>query len=102
MANTKGFGINSATKRTTNKEKPEQTWRGMPQLDLETRIQLWQAGLLQLQLPAGMQPRSLTEEEKYWLARAAAADYIAPQQNGQTAIFYTAPPPDFRLDAAEW
>lgn len=74
----------------------------MPQLDLETRIGLWQAGLLKLRLPDGLQPRSLTSAEKHWLDHAAAAEYITPEQHGQKAIFYTSAPPDFRLEAADW
>lgn len=74
----------------------------MPALNLETRERLWQAGLLKLRLPAGMQPRSLTQAEKHWLDRAAVAEYIAPKNKGLSAIFYTSPPPDFRLDCADW
>lgn len=81
----------------------------MPKLDLETRTKLWQAGLLKLRFPDGMKPRklrstecSLIEEEKYWLGRAAAAEYISAQDKGLSAIFYTSPPPEFRLDSADW
>jgi hypothetical protein len=74
----------------------------MPELDLETRTKLWQAGLLKLRLPDGVQPRSLTEEEKYWLDRASTAEYISPQNKGLSAICYTSPPPEFRLDSADW
>jgi hypothetical protein len=74
----------------------------MPDLDLETRIRMWQAGLLGLRLPQGVKARSLTTAEMEWLDRAAKAEYVASEQNGQAAVFYTSPPPDFRLDAADW
>lgn len=102
MAHTKGFGVKSTANRTTNQVKNGQTWEEMPQLDLETRTQLWQAGLLDLKLPNGFKPRSLTREEKHWLDRAALAEYIAPEQHGQQAIFYTSPPPAFDLKEADW
>ncbi|MER3499744.1 MAG: hypothetical protein C4308_14530 [Chitinophagaceae bacterium] len=79
-----------------------QEWQEMPALDLEIRIELWQAGLLKLRLPDPMQPRSLTQEEKRWLDRAAVAEYISPENRGLSAIFYTSPPPEFRLDGADW
>ena len=63
---------------------------------------MWQAGLLHLRLPEGMEPRSLTAAEIEWLNQVAAAEYIAPEKQGQEAIFYTSPPPDFRLEAADW
>ncbi|MEP0919569.1 hypothetical protein NC981_22330 [Leptolyngbya sp. DQ-M1] len=102
MADAKGFGVKSTANRTTNQARNRQTWEGMPQLDLETRSQLWQAGLLDLKLPIGFKPRSLTQDEKYWLDRAAAVEYIPPEQQGQQAIFYTSPPPAFDLSEADW
>jgi hypothetical protein len=98
MANFSGFG----TPRTAKRPKQPVEWQGMPQLDLETRIQLWQAGLLRLRLPNGVKARSLTQAEKEWLDRASAAEYLNPEANGQTSISYTAPPPEFRLEAADW
>ncbi len=74
----------------------------MPNLDLKTRTKLWQAGLLRLRLPEGVEARSLTTVEIEWLDWAAKAEYIASEKNGQEAIFYTSPPPNFRLEAAAW
>jgi hypothetical protein len=102
MAHAKGFGVKSTANPTTNKATHRQTWQGMPQLDLETRTQLWQAGLLHLKLPDGVKARSLSAAEKYWLDRAAAAEYISPQNKGLSAVFYTSLPPEFQLDCADW
>lgn len=102
MAHTKGFGVKSTANRRMNQARNGQTWEGMPQLDLETCTQLWQAGLLNLKSPNGFKPRSLTPEEKHWLDRAALTEYIAPEQQGQQAIFYTSSPPAFNLKAADW
>ncbi|BAU16138.1 hypothetical protein LEP3755_67050 (plasmid) [Leptolyngbya sp. NIES-3755] len=101
MAHAKGFGVKSTANRSTNK-LTRQTWEGMPQLDLQTRTQLWQAGLLDLKLPDGVKPRSLTADEKHWLDRAAATEYISSEQQGQSAIFYTSSPPTFDLEEADW
>ncbi|MBW4542513.1 MAG: hypothetical protein KME43_25785 [Myxacorys chilensis ATA2-1-KO14] len=102
MAHAKGFGVKFTANRTTNNVTHGQSWQEMPSLDLETRIQLWHAGLLHLKLPNGVKARSLTQEEKHWLDRAAAAEYISPQNKGLSAIFYTSPPPAFHLDSADW
>ena len=102
MANSQGFGIPRPVKPRVDKTKKRVEWQGMTNLDLDTRVEMWQAGLLRLWLPEGVEARSLTAAEIEWLDRAAAAEYIAPEKNGQQAIFYTSPPPDFRLEAADW
>ena len=102
MANSQGFGIPHSVKPRVDKTKKRVEWQGMPNFDLDTHIQMWQAGLLLLRLPKGVKARSLTATEIEWLDRAAAAEYIASEQNGQTAIFYTSPPPDFCLEVADW
>ncbi len=102
MAHSHGFGSPRTVKQRVGKIKWQVEWQGMPNLDLGTRNKLWQAGLLQLRLPEGVRARSLTTVEIEWLDRAAKAEYIASQKNGQEAIFYTSPPPDFRLEAADW
>ncbi len=102
MAHSHGFGSLRTVKQRVGKIKRQVEWQGLPNLDLKTRIQRWQAGLLQLRLPAGVEARSLTTLEIEWLDRAAKAEYIASQKNGQEAIFYTSPPPDFCLEVADW
>ncbi|KAM3114063.1 hypothetical protein [Phormidesmis sp. 146-33] len=102
MANARGFGLPRSVKRKASPSQQQVSWQGMPNLDLETRTRMWQVGLLKLQLPEGIKARSLTSGEKQWLDAAAKAEYLAPEQNGQRAIFYTSPPPDFRLEAADW
>ena len=102
MAHAHGFGSPRPLKQSVGKIKQQVEWQGMPTLDLETRTTLWQAGLLQLRLPQGVRARSLTPVEIEWLDRAAIAEYIASQKKGQEAIFYTSPPPEFRLEAADW
>jgi hypothetical protein len=102
MAHSHGFGSPRTVKQRVGKIKRQVEWQRMPNLDLETRIQLWQAGLLQLRLPEEVEARSLTTVEIEWLDRAAKAEYIASEKNGQEAIFYTSPPPAFRLEAADW
>jgi hypothetical protein len=102
MANTRGFGLPRTVKHRVSKSKQQLDWQGMPNLDLETRTRMWQVGLLKLQLPEGVKARFLTPDEKQWLNAVAEAEYLAPEQNGQRAIFYTSPPPDFRLGAADW
>ena len=102
MAHAHGFGVPRTVKRKVNHSKQRDDWQGMPSFNLETRVEMWQAGLLHLRLPEGIEPRSLTSIEKAWLDHAAAAKYIAPVENGWQAIFYTPPPPDFRLEAADW
>ncbi len=101
MAPSHGFGSPRAVKQRVGKIKQVER-QGMPNLDLETQTRLWQAGLLQLQLPQGVEARSLTSNEIEWLDRAAKTEYIASEDDGQTAVFYTSPPPDFRLEAADW
>ncbi len=102
MAQAKGFGLKPTANPAANHAKTSPSWQDMPPLDLDTRIQLWHSGLLHLKLPAGVKARSLTPAEKHWLARAAAAEYISPQNKGLSAIFYTSPPPEFRLECADW
>ncbi len=102
MAHAQGFGVPRTVKRKVNHSKKHEGWQGVPSLDLKTRVEMWQAGLLHLRLPEGLEPRSLTSTEMEWLDRAAKAEYIAPEEKGQHAIFYTAPPPDFYLEAADW
>ena len=102
MAHSRGFGSPRTVKHKLGNLKQPVEWQGMPDFDLETRTRLWQAGLLQLRLPEGVKARSLTTVEIEWLDQAAKAEYIASQKNGQAAIFYTSPPPDFRLGAADW
>ena len=102
MANSQGFGIPRLVKSRVDKTKKRVEWQEIPNLDLDRRVEIWQAGLLRLRLPEGGEARSLTAAEIEWLDRAAAAEYIASEQHGQEAIFYTSPPPDFRLEAADW
>ncbi|NJK53050.1 MAG: hypothetical protein HC936_09940 [Leptolyngbyaceae cyanobacterium SU_3_3] len=102
MSNAQGFGTPRFVKPRVGKTKQHFQWQGMPTLDLKTRTRLWQAGLLPLQLPQGVEARSLTTAEIEWLDRASKAEYIASEHNGQAAIFYTSPPPEFRLEAADW
>ncbi len=102
MANSQGFGISRSVKPRVDKTKKRVEWQGMPNIDLDTRVEMWQAGLLRLRLPQGVEARSPTTAEIEWLDRAAAAEYIASEKQGQEAIFYTSPPPDFRLEAADW
>ena len=101
MSNAQGFGTPRAVKNRASKLKQVE-WQGMPNFELDDRIRLWQTGLLSLRLPDGTKARSLTPVEIEWLDRAAKAEYIASQKNGQAAIFYTSPPPEFRLEAADW
>lgn len=102
MNQSKSFGTSFSGKQTANRTKTaNKQWR-VPAFDLDTQIEMWQSGLLQLQLPKGVEPRPLTKAEKHWLDRAAAAEYIAPEENGQRAVFYTSPPPEFRLEVADW
>ena len=102
MANSQSFGIPRLIKSSVDKTKKRVEWQGMPNLDLDTRVEMWQAGLLPLRLPEGVEARSLTAAEIEWLDRAAATEYIASEKQGQDAIFYTSSPPDFRLEAANW
>ena len=102
MANSQGFGIPRSVKSRVSRTEKRVEWQEMPNLDLNTCIRMWQAGLLLLRLPEGVEARSLTEAEIKWLDWAAAAEYIASEKQGQEAIFYTSPPPDFRLEAADW
>jgi hypothetical protein len=100
MANAQGFGTPRFVKPRVGKTQQHSHWQGMPDVDLETRTQLWQTGLLRLQLPQGVKARSLTAVEVEWLDQAAKAEYITSES--QQAIFYTSPLPDFRLEAADW
>ncbi len=102
MAHSQGFGTPRTVKQRVGKIKRQVEWQGMPNFDLETRTRLWQAGLLRLRLPEGVEARSLTPIEIAWLDQASRAEYIASEKNGQAAIFYTSPPPDFRSEAADW
>ncbi|PSB17530.1 hypothetical protein C7B65_18480 [Phormidesmis priestleyi ULC007] len=102
MANFQGFGTPPSVKPKANETKKRVEWQGMPNLDLDTCVEMWQAGLLRLRLPEGVEARSLIAAETEWLDQAAAAEYIAPEKQGQEAIFYTSPPPDFLLEAADW
>lgn len=71
-------------------------------LDLAIQVELWNAGLLILELPPNVQPRSLTPQEIAWLDRVAQAEYLDPHENGLSSVFYTAPPPDFDRQQADW
>ncbi|NDJ18566.1 hypothetical protein [Myxacorys almedinensis] len=102
MANSQGFGIPRPVKPRVDKTKKRVEGQRMPNLDFDRRVEMWQAGLLPLRLPEGVEARSLTAAEIEWLDRAAAAEYIASEKQGQEALFYTSPPPDFRLEAADW
>ena len=102
MANSQGFGIPRSVKPRVDRNRKRVEGQGMPNLDFDTRVEMWQAGLLRLRLPEGVEARSLTAAEIEWLDQAAAAEYVASEQHGQEAIFYTSPPPDFRLEAADW
>ncbi|MGV0028414.1 hypothetical protein [Phormidesmis priestleyi] len=101
MSNAQGFGTPRTVENRASKLKQVE-WQGMPNFELDDRIRLWHAGLLSLRLPDGINARSLTSAEIEWLDRAAKAEYIASQKNGREAIFYTSPPPEFRLEAADW
>ncbi|MCU0548456.1 MAG: hypothetical protein MUC48_03825 [Leptolyngbya sp. Prado105] len=104
MAKFKGFGVPPAQKPegSVSSRSTTSTDHPTPSLDLKTKAEMWNAGLLILELPNQIQPRPLTQQETEWLYQAAQTEYIDPEVNGLNAIFYTAPPPDFDLQRADW
>lgn len=98
MSSFKGFGIlasSDLSARIANQ-------KNLSSLDAEERTALWQAGLLPLHLPKSLQPRALTAAEKHWLSCAIQAEYLASGDAEQPALFYTASPPRFHLEEADW
>lgn len=104
MAKFKGFGVPPAQKPASPilSQTTVSTCQPSPSLDFKTKLEMWNAGLLLLELPDQVQPRSLTQQETEWLCQAGQAEYIDPEANGLNSIFYTAPPPDFKLQSADW
>ncbi|GAP99865.1 hypothetical protein [Leptolyngbya sp. NIES-2104] len=105
MSSSKGFGQPTSSIRArqrANQTEQSNQWQNFPTIEAAERIALWEAGLLYLQLPDSLQPRSLTAAERDWLDQVVKAEYLTSENNGRTALFYTAPPPDFRLTDADW
>ena len=104
MAKFKGFAVPPAQKPASSvlSQTTASAYEPSPSLDLKTKVEMWNVGLLLLKLPDQVQPCPLTQQETAWLYRAAQAEYIDPEANGLNAVFYTAPPPDFDLQKANW
>lgn len=100
MAKFKGFGQSSKSQLTQPFSSPASA--ASSPFDLEAQVELWNAGLWRWELPQGMQPRALTPAEIAWLDQVAQAEYLDPEEHGLRAIFYTAPPPTFEMETADW
>lgn len=100
MAHSHGFGSPRTVKHKLGELKQRVEGQGTSTLDLETRTRMWQAGLLQLRLPEGVEVRlaqsatpqePLTGDEIEWLNRAAKAEYIASEDKWASGSLFTPP-----------